>query len=74
MISKRPSKLLVKQVGASKFLKATGQWSRKIETAFSFPSLLNAIHLCLVKGLEQVELIIRFDGESADRCYVLDLA
>ena len=74
MTAKRPVKLLVKKVGAFKFLKATGEWSRKVEMAFSFPSLLNAIHTCLAKGLEQVELIIRFDGENNDRCYLLNLA
>jgi hypothetical protein len=72
--AKKPIKLVVKKVGKLKFLKATGGWSKKIEMAFPFPNLLNAIHTCLVRGLEQVELVVRFEGESTDRCYFVNLA
>ncbi len=69
----RPTKLLVKKVGTRKFLRATGQWSREVEMAFSFPNLLNAIHLCFAKDLPQVDLVIRWEGECEERCYRLDL-
>ena len=67
-------KLLVRKVGSNKFLRATGRWTKKAEAAFNFPTLVDAIHTCLGKGLERVELILRFEGDSEDQCFALDLA
>jgi len=67
-------KLLVRKVGSNKFLRATGRWTKKAEAAFNFPTVVDAIHTCLGKGLERVELILRFEGDSEDQCFALDLA
>jgi hypothetical protein len=67
-------KLLVRKAGTNQFLKATGRWTRKTEAALNFPTLVDAIHTCLAKGLKQVELILRFEGDSEDQCFALDLA
>jgi hypothetical protein len=69
-----PIKLLVRHVGSNKFLKSTGRWTKKAEAAFNFPNLLNAIHFCLAKGLRDVELILRFEGDADDRRYPLHAA
>jgi hypothetical protein len=67
-------KLLVRKVGSNKFLKATGGWTRKAEAALNFPTLVDAIHTCLTKGLKHVEVILRLDGDAEDQCFALDLA
>jgi hypothetical protein len=65
-------KVLVRRAGSNKFLRSTGRWTRRAETAFNFPNLLNAIHTCLAKGLKNVELILRYEGETVDRSYPFD--
>jgi len=67
-------KLLVRKTGCARFLRATGRWTKRAEAAFNFPSLVDAIHTCLAKGLKDVEFIMRFEGDSKDRCYPLNLA
>jgi hypothetical protein len=67
-------KLLVRKAGTNQFLRATGRWTRKAEAALNFPTLVDAIHTCLMKGLKQVEFILRFEGDSEDQCFALDLA
>lgn len=66
-----PSKLLIRRKGSNKFFKATGRWTKKVEAAFNFPNLFNAVHTCLAKGLRDVELVLRFD-DSDERSYPLD--
>jgi len=66
-------KLLVRKVGSNKFLRATGRWTTRVETAFSFPTLVDAIHTCIAKGLKEVEFILRLEGDSEDQCFALDL-
>ena len=63
-----PVKLVVRHVKSHKFLRATGRWTRRAEAAFNFPNLLNAIHACLARGLEEVELVLRYEGDTKDRC------
>ena len=65
-------KLMVRRTGSNKFLRSTGRWTKKAETATNFPNLLNAIHACLGKGLKDVELILRYEGDTVDRCYPFD--
>jgi len=67
-----PTKLLVRRLGSNKFLKATGRWTKKAESALNFPNLFNAVHTCLAKGLKDVELVLRFDSDSDEPCYRLD--
>ena len=67
-------KLVVRKAGTNQFLRATGRWTRKAEAALNFPTLVDAIHTCLSKGLKQVEFILRFEGDSEDQCFALDLA
>jgi hypothetical protein len=67
-------KLVVRNTRSQKFLSATGRWTRKIEAAFLFPNLVNAIHTCLGRGLKDVELILRYEGDASDRCYPLNVA
>jgi hypothetical protein len=67
-------KLLVRKAGTNQFLRATGRWTKKAEAALNFPTLVDAIHTCLMKGLKQVEFILRFEGDSEDQCFALDLA
>jgi hypothetical protein len=68
------TKLLVRKAGSNQFLRATGRWTKKAEAALNFPTLVDAIHTCLAKGLKEVELILRFEGDSEDQCFSLDLA
>ena len=65
------TEVLVKRAGSNKFLNATGRWTKKAEAALHFPNLLSAIHACLLKGLREVELILHFDGDARDHCYLL---
>ena len=65
------SKLLVKRAGSDKFLRATGRWTKRAEQALNFPNLVSAVHACLVKGLKEVEVILRFEGDHKDRSYPL---
>jgi hypothetical protein len=67
-------KLVVRKAGSNKFLRATGRWTKKAEAALNFPTLVDAIHTCLARGLKEVEFILRFEGDSRDRCYVLSLS
>jgi hypothetical protein len=62
-----PVKLLVRHVSLNKFLSPAGRWVKRAEAAFYFPNLLNAINTCLGRGLEDVELILRFGGGRPDR-------
>jgi hypothetical protein len=65
-------KVMVRRAGSNKFLRSTGRWTKKAEAAFNFPNLLNAIHTCLAKGLKDVELVLRSEGDSVERCYPFD--
>ena len=67
-------KLLVRKVGSDKFLSGSGRWTKREERAWNFPTLVDAIHNCLARGLEEVEFILRFENSSEDRCYSLTLA
>jgi hypothetical protein len=67
-----PCKLLIRRVSRNKFLSPAGRWVKKAEAAFNFPNQLNAINTCLARGLKNVELILRFDGDLPDRCIPLD--
>jgi hypothetical protein len=62
-------KLLVRRVGSNRFLNAAGRWTRKVEAAFNFPSLLNAYNTCTLKKVKDAELIVKFDGDRVDRSY-----
>jgi hypothetical protein len=66
-------KLLVRKAGSDKFLRPTGRWTKKAEAAFNFPTLVDAIHTCLARGLKEVEFILRFEGDSEDQCYSMNL-
>jgi len=68
----QPSKLLVRHVFLNKFLSPAGHWVKEAEAALNFPNLLNAINTCLGRGLNDVELILRFDGGKPDHCIRLD--
>lgn len=61
------TRLLVRNARSRKFLKATGGWTKKPDAAWNFPNPVNAIHVCLEKGLREVELILRFEGDKRDR-------
>ena len=74
MIDSPLKKLVVRKVGSNTFLRATGRWTKKAEAAVNFPTLVDAIHTCLTKGLKQVEFVLRFEGDSEDQCFALDLA
>ena len=67
-------KLLVRKAGGKQFLRSTGRWTKRAESAFNFPTLVDAIHACLARGLKQVEFILRFEGDTEDQCFSLDLA
>jgi len=67
-----PSKLLVRHVARNKFLSPAGRWVKRAEAAFNFPNPLNAINACLVRGLKNVELILRFEGHTPDCHLALD--
>jgi hypothetical protein len=67
-----PSKVLVRHVALDRFWGPAGRWVKRAEAAFSFPNLLNAINACLARGVKDVELILRYDGEAPDRRIPLD--
>ncbi len=67
-----PRKLLVRRVSKNKYLSPAGRWVKRAEAALNFPNLLNAINTCLGRGLKNVELILRFEGDAPDRCISLD--
>jgi hypothetical protein len=68
----QPSQFLVRHVALNKFLTPAGRWVRRAEKACNFPNLLNAINTCLGRGLKNVELIMRFEGNKPDHCIRLD--
>jgi len=45
-----------------------------MEAAAHFPNLVNAIHTCLARGLKDVELIMRDEGDDRDRSIPLNPA
>jgi len=49
-----------------KFLSPAGRWVKSAEAASNFPNLLNAINTCLARELKDVELILRFDGNTPE--------
>jgi hypothetical protein len=61
-----PTQLLVRHLSRNKFLSPAGRWVKRAEAALNFPNLLNAINTCLGRGLEDVELILRFEGQRPD--------
>lgn len=63
-----PAKLLVRHPETKKFLRPTGRWTVKPEAAFIFPNPLSAIHTCISRGLDRVELLFCFDGDTDYRC------
>ena len=73
MIDSPLKKLVVRKVGSNTFLRATGRWTKKAEAAVNFPTLVDAIHTCLSQGLQKVEFVLRFEGDSEDQCFALDL-
>ena len=68
----QPSQFLVRHIALNKFLTPAGRWVRRAEKACNFPNLLNAINTCLGRGLKNVELIMRFEGNKPDHCIRLD--
>jgi hypothetical protein len=71
MVESRIIRLLVRRAGTAKFLRATGRWTKKAEAALNFPNLLSLVHTCLARGLTDVELVLRYEGEAEDRCFPL---
>lgn len=67
-----PREFLVRHVALNKFLSPAGRWVKQAEAAFNFPNLLNAINTCLARELQNVELILRFDGDRPDHRIPLD--
>jgi hypothetical protein len=67
-----PRKLLVRHVFLNRFLSPAGRWVKRAEAAFNFPNLLNAINTCLARELQNVELILHFDGNKPERRIPLD--
>ena len=67
-------RLLVRKAGTNKFLSGKGRWTKREDAAFNFPTLVDAIHNCLSRGLREVEFILRFENSSEDRCYPLSLS
>jgi hypothetical protein len=57
----------VRRISRHEFLSPAGNWVKRRESAFNFPNLLNAINTCLGRGLRDVELILRFEGNRPDR-------
>ena len=66
------TRLLVRNARSQKFLKPAGGWTKEAEAAWNFPNPVNAIHTCMAKGLRQVELVVRFEGDSGDRRLVVN--
>ena len=73
-MNETPVKLLVRNAKSRKFLRSSGRWTKRAEAALNFPNLLNAVHTCLAKGVSDVELILRFEGDAEDRCVPLNCA
>lgn len=71
-MSAKITKLLVRQRDSKEFLEASGGWTKREEAAYNFPNFLIAINTSIAKGLENVEVIVRCDGDSDDRCYRLN--
>jgi hypothetical protein len=67
-----PVKLMVRHPVSKKFLRPSGRWTAKPDAALNFPNPVNAIHACIARGFNQVELILRFDGDKTDRCIPLN--
>lgn len=74
MIDSPLKKLLVRKIGTNKFLSAAGRWTTKAEAALNFPTLVDAMHACIARGLQEVEFILRFEGDAKDQCFALNLA
>ncbi len=72
MTTKNPISMHVKKAGTREFFSASGRWTHRMDMAINFPNLLTVIHTCLAEGLDQVEVLIRSDGE-ADDCFPLNL-
>lgn len=66
-----PTQLLVRHARSQKFLKATGHWTRRVEAASNFPNLVNAVHTCMAHGIDEAQLVFRFEGETRDVCLPL---
>jgi hypothetical protein len=73
MKAKKSVSMLVRKPGAPKFLKTSGEWTRRTEAACNFPNVLNLVHTCLARGLGEVELVVHFQGDLGARCYALSL-
>jgi len=67
-----PGKFLVRHVSRDRFLSPAGHWVKTPDAATNFPNLLSAINTCLGRGLKDVELILRFDGNRPDHRIRLD--
>ncbi len=62
----------MRHVSLNKFLSPAGRWVKKAEEALRFPNILNAVNTCLGRGFRNVELIVRFDGNTPDRRLSMD--
>ena len=69
-----PVKLVVRHARSQKFLKSTGRWTKRVEAAFHFPNVINAIHTCLARGLKDVELVLRYGDGIHERRLPLNAA
>ena len=65
-----PYRLFVRRPGSSKFLRATGRWTKRVEKAFSFPNAINAVHTCLSRGLHEIELVFHYGDEAEETVHV----
>jgi hypothetical protein len=72
MNNPQPGKFLVRHASLNIYLGPAGHWVKRAEAALEFPHPLTAISTCLARGLKDVELIQRFDGERPDLCLRLD--
>jgi hypothetical protein len=68
----QPAKLLVRHISLNKYLGPAGRWVERAELALNFAHPLSAINACLGRGLENVELILGFDGARPDLHVRLD--
>jgi hypothetical protein len=71
---KTPYKLFVRLPGTNKFLKATGRWTKQVETALSFANPLQAIHTCIVRGFREVELVFHYADGKGEHSMRIDCA
>ena len=69
-----PAKLLVRHPETKKFLRPSGRWTAKADAAFIFPNPLSAIHTCISRGLDRVELLFCLDGDPNYRCVPVQCA